>query len=227
VSRSRRRSVVDRRIRLLLVVLVLALAASLGRAVWLQAVRAEPLARMAASQHRETIEIPARRGTIYDRTGALLALGESATTVYADPRRVRDPVAAARAAGEILGKDPDALLAALSDRTRGFVYLARQADPAKAAALAKLELDGIGFYAEERRAYPQRTVSRSTVSAFAWMWWSIVRWTSRPSRSGCDSSTSIARPNGSLTIVLLPALPARTPSSACSTPARPALSTPA
>ena len=159
MSRSRRRSVVDRRIRLLLVVLVLALAASLGRAVWLQAVRAEPLARMAASQHRETIEIPARRGTIYDRTGALLALGESATTVYADPRRVRDPVAAARAAGEILGKDPDALLAALSDRTRGFVYLARQADPAKAAALAKLELDGIGFYAEERRAYPQRTVA--------------------------------------------------------------------
>jgi cell division protein FtsI (penicillin-binding protein 3) len=159
VSRSRRRGVVDRRIRLLLVVLVLALASSLGRAVWLQAVRAEPLARMAASQHRETITLPARRGTIYDRTGALLAIGESATTVYAEPRRIRDPVAVARVAGELLDRDPDALLRLLSDRTRGFVYLARQADPARAAELAKLELEGVGFYAEERRAYPQRSVA--------------------------------------------------------------------
>jgi cell division protein FtsI (penicillin-binding protein 3) len=159
VTRRTRKSVADRRIRLLLVVLVLALAASLGRAVWLQAVRAEPLARMAESQHRETITIPARRGTIHDRTGALLAIGESATTVYADPRRIRDPLAVARTVGRVLGKEPETLVAALSDRTRGFVYLARQADPERAAELAKLDLDGIGFYAEERRAYPQRSVA--------------------------------------------------------------------
>jgi cell division protein FtsI (penicillin-binding protein 3) len=159
VSRRRRKNVVDRRIRLLLLVLVLALAASLGRAVWLQAVQAEPLARMAQSQHRETLAIPGRRGTIYDRTGALLALGESATTVYADPRRIRDPEGVAQAAATILGREPAALVGPLSDRDRGFVYLARQANPAKAAELAKLELEGVGFYPEERRAYPQRTVA--------------------------------------------------------------------
>lgn len=157
--RSRRGVVVRRRIRVLLVVLVLALAASLGRAVWLQGVRAEPLARMAASQQRETIMIPARRGTIFDRSGALLALGESATTVYADPRRIRHPIRVAQEVAEVLGIEAEALVAKLSDRTRGFVYLARQASPARAAELAKRELEGIGFLAEERRRYPQRSVA--------------------------------------------------------------------
>ena len=42
---------------------------------------------MAERQHQETTEIPAGRGTIFDRTGEPLAIGEQATTVYADPRR--------------------------------------------------------------------------------------------------------------------------------------------
>ncbi|MGH3103198.1 MAG: peptidoglycan D,D-transpeptidase FtsI family protein [Gaiellaceae bacterium] len=155
----RRGNLVDRRIRLLLVVLALAFAASLGRAVWLQGVRAAPLARMAASQHRQTVVIPASRGTIYDRTGVELAIGERATTVYADPRQIRRPRAVALAAGRTLGLDPETLLARLSDRTRGFVYVQRKADPERADALAKLGLAGLGFYPEERRAYPQRSVA--------------------------------------------------------------------
>ena len=83
------RTLSDRRIRLLLAVLVLAFAASLGRAVWLQAVRAAPLANMAATQHQEEVSLPARRGTIFDRGGVQLAIGEQRTTVYADPRQVR------------------------------------------------------------------------------------------------------------------------------------------
>jgi cell division protein FtsI/penicillin-binding protein 2 len=149
----------NRRIRLLLVVLLLAFGTAFGRAVWLQAVRAEPLARMAQVQHRETVAVPASRGTIYDRTGALLAIGERATTVYADPRRIRDPVRASQLAGTILGRDPAKLARALSDRSKGFVYVARQADPERAAELAKRRLPGFGFYPEERRAYPQKTVA--------------------------------------------------------------------
>ena len=75
------RSLSDRRIRLLLAVLALAFAASLGRAVWLQAVRAAPLAELATGQHRQVETIPARRGTIFDATGTQLAIGEQRTTV--------------------------------------------------------------------------------------------------------------------------------------------------
>jgi cell division protein FtsI (penicillin-binding protein 3) len=150
---------VDRRIRLLLAVLTLAFAATFGRAVWLQAVRAEPLSRLATSQHRETVTIPASRGTIYDRTGVQLAIGERATTVYANPREVLRPRVVARAAARILGKDADVLYGELADRTRGFVYVQRKAEPQRAARLAKLGFAGLGFYPEERRAYPQREVA--------------------------------------------------------------------
>ena len=151
--------VVNRRIRLLLAVFVLVFAGMLVRAVWLQGVRAASLARMATGQHRQTVEVPAARGTIYDRTGVQLAIGEQATTVYANPREVRNPRAVATAASMLVGGDLHELLAALADRRRGFVYVKRKADSEQAAALKRRGFLGVGFYPEERRSYPQRTVA--------------------------------------------------------------------
>jgi len=150
---------VNRRIRLFLAVLTLAFGGLLLRATWLQSVRAESLSRLGQTQHRETIEIPAGRGTIYDRTGVELGLGESATTIYANPMQIPNPRAAAVSVERTLGLDANRLYPLLADRSRGFVYVARQADPAQAAALKRLNLPGFGFYPEERRNYPQRSVA--------------------------------------------------------------------
>jgi cell division protein FtsI (penicillin-binding protein 3) len=149
----------NRRIRLLLVLFTLAFLAVFGRAVWLQAVHARPLDRLARGQHHVTIELPAARGSILDRNGVELAIGKHAVTVYANPRHIADPHATAIAAGRVLRIDPDRLYGKLADRSRGFVYLARKTDPRRAEALKALELTGIGFYPEERRAYPQGTVA--------------------------------------------------------------------
>ena len=155
--------VVNRRIRLVVAVFALVFAAALVRATWLQAVRAAPLDRLAASQHRETVAVPARRGAIYDRSGVELAVGEPATTVYANPKQIRDPQAVAMAAGRALGLDPAKLLPLLSDRTRGFVFVARKADPHAAEQLRREAIVGLGFYPEERRVYPQRRVASEVV----------------------------------------------------------------
>jgi cell division protein FtsI (penicillin-binding protein 3)/stage V sporulation protein D (sporulation-specific penicillin-binding protein) len=149
----------NRRIRLLLAVFLVVFAAALARAFWLQGVRAHALGAMAASQHHETVTVAASRGTIYDRTGVELALGEEARTVYANPRQIRNPRAVALAVGRALGLDPNELIGPLSDRTKGFVYVARQADPARVARLEKLDLPGLGFSPEERRVYPQHAVA--------------------------------------------------------------------
>jgi cell division protein FtsI/penicillin-binding protein 2 len=151
--------VVNRRIRLFLAVLTLAFAGLLLRATWLQSVRAESLSRLGQTQHREAVALPAPRGTIYDRTGLELGLGESATTVYANPKQIANPRAAALAVERTLGLDADRMYPLLVDRTRGFVYVERQADPAQAAALQRLKLSGFGFYPEERRSYPQQSVA--------------------------------------------------------------------
>jgi cell division protein FtsI (penicillin-binding protein 3) len=149
---------VNRRIRLLLAALIVAFGCLFLRAGWLQGVRAESLARVGQTQHREVVTIPAGRGTVYDRTGVELALGERATTVYANPKQIVNPRAAAVAVERTLGLDADRVYPLLADRTHGFVYVERQADPAQAAALKRLRLAGFGFYPEERRTYPQRTV---------------------------------------------------------------------
>jgi cell division protein FtsI (penicillin-binding protein 3) len=149
----------NRRIRLLLVLFVLAFAGTFGRAVWLQAVQAQPLDRMAKGQHDVRIDVPAARGSILDRNGVELAIGRQAITVYANPRQVADPRATAIAAGRMLRIDPDRLYPKLADRSRGFVYLARKADPKRAEALKALDLAGLGFYSAERRVYPQGSVA--------------------------------------------------------------------
>ena len=158
-----RRPRANRRIRLLVAFFAVVLAAAFARTAWLQTVRAEPLAERADGQHQEILTVPGRRGTIYDRSGIELAAGERATTIYANPREVRDPRRAAFEIARVLRVDPERLTAELADRSRGFVYIARQADADQAAALDRLGIAGLGFYPEERRAYPQGSVGAEVV----------------------------------------------------------------
>jgi cell division protein FtsI (penicillin-binding protein 3) len=154
--------VVNRRIRLLLLTLLAALGVVFVRAFWLQGVRATPLAKLALAQHRETRVIPASRGTLFDRTGFQLALGEQATTVYADPRQVVNARAAALAAQAAFGRrlvNAATLYPLLADRRRAFVYVCRTCDPARAAKLVARRVPGLYSYREERRTYPQGSVA--------------------------------------------------------------------
>jgi cell division protein FtsI (penicillin-binding protein 3) len=153
----------NRRIRLLLLAFSLAFAGLFGRAVWLQGIRADSLERLAATQHRVDVTLPAGRGAILDRQGVALAMGTQATTVYADPLRIRRPWAVALAAGRALGVDADVLTRELGDRTRRFVYVERQADPVRARTLRAEHLPGLGFYPEERRSYPQHEIGSHVV----------------------------------------------------------------
>src|SRR5581483_5215863 len=93
---------VNSRIRLLLLCIFAVFAVLLTRATWLATVRAASLSKLAQQQTKATIVLPAGRGTIFDAVGTPLALGEPATTVFADPLLVRRPRAEARAAARVL-----------------------------------------------------------------------------------------------------------------------------
>jgi cell division protein FtsI/penicillin-binding protein 2 len=153
----------NRRIRLLLALFVLVFAGTFARAVWLQGVRASTLGHLAEQQHRETIEVPAGRGTIFDRTGVQLALGEQTTTVYADPMQVTAPRKLAVAAHDLLGADANALYPQLLLRRSHFLYVRRFADPKRAARFVARGFAGVYSYPEERRSYPQHTVAAQVV----------------------------------------------------------------
>ncbi len=156
----------NRRIRLLLACFLLVFAAALGRAGWLQVVHASALGRTAQLQHEETTTTPAGRGSILDRAGVELAIGEQTTTVYADPHLVTQPRLIAQAAEKLFGVDANVLYPELVRKTTHFVYVARFADSKAADAFLAKHFAGVNSYPEQKRAYPQNTVA-SQVIGFA------------------------------------------------------------
>ncbi|MDX6471685.1 MAG: hypothetical protein QOK22_501 [Gaiellaceae bacterium] len=151
--------VVNSRIRLLLLLIVVAFAVLLARSAWIATVQAASLSSFAQAQTKATIVLPAGRGTIYDATGSSLALGEQATTVFADPHEVIRPRTEAATAARVLGLKPNDVLHAISTPKTHFVYVLRKAAPRLATLLAAKKLPGFHFQPEERRTYPQSAVA--------------------------------------------------------------------
>jgi len=162
------RAAANRRIVLLAGAFVVLLGVAFGRAFWLQAVNGDAYAAMATRQHRETVVVPAARGTIFDRNGEPLAIGERATTVFANPQQVDRPRPLTLAVAKELDLQPASVYPLLTDRSKGFVYLARKVDPLSAEELEKVGFAGLGFYPEELRTYPQGPVA-SQVLGYAGM----------------------------------------------------------
>jgi cell division protein FtsI/penicillin-binding protein 2 len=158
----------NRRIVVLAGAFVALLGITLARAFWLQVVNGDAYAAMAVHQHRETVVVPAGRGTIFDRNGEPLAIGERATTVYANPLQVDRPRDLTLAVAKTLDLEPAAVYPSLVDKSRGFVYIARKVDPLDADELERLGFAGLGFYSEELRTYPQGPVA-SQVLGYAGM----------------------------------------------------------
>jgi cell division protein FtsI (penicillin-binding protein 3) len=144
----------DRRIGLLFLVFVAALGLATLRAGWLGAVRAPALKQAAATQQVQTVTLPAPRGTITDRHGAVLAVSEPASDVSATPYLVRAPLRAAAQLAPLLGVSATSVLAKLSEQT-GFVYLARRLPATRADEIAGLHIDGIALTPSTRRTYPR------------------------------------------------------------------------
>jgi cell division protein FtsI (penicillin-binding protein 3) len=153
----------NRRIRLILATFVIVFGIALGRAAWLQVVHAATYGKQAQRMHEETTTTPAGRGSILDRTGVQLAIGEQDRTIYADPHTVIDARAVALAAQHLLGADANKLYPKLLRKDRRFVYVARFADPKAADMFLAQHFAGIGSYPEERRAYPQNTVAAPVI----------------------------------------------------------------
>jgi cell division protein FtsI (penicillin-binding protein 3) len=144
----------DRRIGLLFLLFVAALALATLRATWLGAVRAPALKRAAATQQVQTIAMPAPRGTITDRHGTVLAVSEPASDVSATPYLIRRPLEVAARLAPLLGLDQADVLGKLSEQT-GFVYLARRLPAARADKIAALHVEGITLTPSSRRTYPR------------------------------------------------------------------------
>ena len=147
---------IERRIGLVFALFLVGLALAAGKAMWLGVVKASTLRSAAATQQEATLTVPARRGSITDRNGEALAVSQPATSVAATPYLITDPLGVAKKLAPLLGESEADLLASLSRKDTGFVWLARKLPAARAAKVEELGIEGIDFVEESVREYPRK-----------------------------------------------------------------------
>jgi cell division protein FtsI (penicillin-binding protein 3) len=155
----------ERRIGLLFGLFLLLLVFAGFRGAYLVAFKGDDLRGRAAQQQVQEFVVPARRGAITDRNGRELAVTEDAATISANPRQIVNPATTATRLSAALKMPLDPILRKLSDRSAGFVYVARKVEAAKGDAVRKLELQGITVEVEHRRRYPHGPLASQLVGA--------------------------------------------------------------
>ena len=123
------------------------------RLVDLQAVRGEALADAALSQRLRTLEVPAYRGSIVDRSGQPLAVTVEARNITADQTLIEDPAAVAVELAPILEVPQDVLAERLTGDRR-FMYIAKGVSPQTWDRIEALRLPGIFSEETSQRIYP-------------------------------------------------------------------------
>jgi len=129
------------------------------RAFHVQIATGDRLREMAEDQHLRHLRVSPRRGAIYDRHGAELAVSADVDSVYANPRRLKameqDPQIVARRIAKVLDVDYERLAKRLA-ADRYFVWIERQVTPNEATRIRELDIPGIELMTEARRYYPNR-----------------------------------------------------------------------
>ena len=154
---------IERRIGLLFACFLLLFCLAIGRAAWVQGVQGAGLSADAQSQHTQTVTIPGQRGSILDRTGRELAVSEDAADVVATPYQVKRPPGPRGRLRTVLPVSSAEVLKALSDRSSGFAYVAREVDLKTAERVRKLGIDGISTVPSSRRLYPEGKLATQVI----------------------------------------------------------------
>ncbi|MDY2777669.1 MAG: penicillin-binding protein 2 [Collinsella sp.] len=113
-----------------------------------------------------TPKLFAKRGTIYDRNGNVLALSVECKNVYANPQSITSKKEAVAALVEVLGIDEESCREKL-DQDTTFVYIKYKVDQEDADLLAKKGIEGIGFEPTIKRIYPYGTMASQVIGALS------------------------------------------------------------
>ncbi|HLL66002.1 MAG TPA: penicillin-binding transpeptidase domain-containing protein [Micromonosporaceae bacterium] len=149
-----------RRLRLGTVLALAIFTLIAGRLVQIQLVDAKAYAAEGLRDRLRTVDLPAPRGAIYDRDGAVLVRSVEARAIVADPTLVKDPEATADKLFPTLsgmGVSRSELVGKLVRHKRAdgteveFEYLARGTDISVGDAVVALDLPGVWADRDERR----------------------------------------------------------------------------
>jgi cell division protein FtsI (penicillin-binding protein 3) len=129
-----------------------------AKLVSLQAVHHSDYASRARKIQEVVVNLPAPRGTIFDRNGQPLAMSLSLDSVTVNPQKIQDIPFAAELLSLVLHMDRGELQTKIQtayENGRGYLRIKRGLTPDETESMRKIALDGIAMEHESQRHYPK------------------------------------------------------------------------
>ncbi|HET6420416.1 MAG TPA: penicillin-binding protein [Geobacteraceae bacterium] len=133
-----------------------------ARAFYLQIIKKDEWVKLAEKQHRKIVPLTPARGTIYDSTGASLAVSVEMDSCFADPEEIDNIRDTAARLSPVLGVPREQLEKKLAG-SRNFVWLQRQITPDLVRRIKDLGIEGVDFVKETRRFYPNSEIAAHVI----------------------------------------------------------------
>jgi len=149
---------VERRLLWLALVVGIWGAAILGNLISLQIIHHKQYASRARAIQEIVVQIPAPRGTIFDRNGQPLAMSLVTQSVQVNPQKVPDIGVASELLSLVLHLDRgelEAKMRAAYESGRGYLRVKRKITREEYDSLRKMALDWVGIETESQRHYPK------------------------------------------------------------------------
>ncbi len=141
-------------------------AAIFLKLISIQVIHHKKYLAMARQQQEMKVEIPAPRGTIFDRNGQPLAMSVPVDSVSVNPQRVPNLSVAAEVLSTVLNIDRaelDQRLRRAAQAKKGFLWVKRKIKAAESERLKSLHLDWIDYHPESIRVYPGGQVASHVI----------------------------------------------------------------
>lgn len=153
-----------RRAAFVALVMAVGFAGVAARLVYLQVFEHKHLTAAARRQHNKVVDIPARRGSMYDREGRELAVSLDSKSLYGIPCRVDNPGRVAVRLAPLIGMPVDKLKRKLTGE-KSFVWLTRKASPGVPDKVDGAGgFDGmLGWIDDSRRYYPKKELASHVI----------------------------------------------------------------
>ena len=147
-----------------LLTLMLCSVALIARAVNLQVTESEFLQGQGEARFLREVEVPTRRGNIFDRWGEPLAVSTPVDSVWVQPGELLQSPEHIATLASVLEADAGDIERRLTQRSgREFVWLRRRLHPDVAAEIHDLNLPGVFLQKEYRRFYPAGEVAAHVI----------------------------------------------------------------
>ena len=151
------------RSRFIMVLMALAFAGLLGRAVYIQVIQNEFFRLKGEVRYARTLTLQAHRGRILDRNGVVLASSTPMTSIWAIPNDVQSTPDSLKKLARVLAMPVADVSKKLQGVDKTFVWLKRHVDESVAKEVAKLGLEGVHQRVEYKRQYPEGEVAAHVV----------------------------------------------------------------